>query len=131
MRIYKTFFFVEDNVRETEGARTAEIEMRSWFVNAHISFLAPSGIALEYIEEVDLDTLIAELQKKREELYNAWEYHNRGNCDCENDDYLGRPYAETHWGENCAEAEMLGLQEDDMADHIRELEQLREQVNRT
>jgi len=131
MRIYKTIFFVEGDVRKMGEERTAEIWMRSSFVGTNISFLAPSGISLEYIEEVDLDTFIAELQKKREELYNAWDYHNRGNCDCENDDYLGRPYAETHWGENCAKAEMLGLQEDDVSDHIRKLEQLREQINRT
>jgi len=132
MRIYKTIFFVEDNVRETEEARTAKIALRSWFVDAHISFLAPSGITLEYIDEIDLDAYIAELQRKHEELERAFDYHNRNYCDCDDDDYLGRPYAE--WGvpgENCAKAVMLGLQEEDVADQIRKLEQLREQGNRT
>lgn len=129
MRIYKAVLFVENNVRETGDERIAEIEMHS-FVRTQMSSLIPSGITLEDLEEVDLDAYIAELQKKREELQKAWEHHRYGNCDCNDDDYLGRSYAETHWGENCREAEMLGYQEEVVSDRLRQLEQLREQVNR-
>jgi len=51
----------------------------------------------------------ATLKERLHQLEEEWEYHDRGHCSCDDDDYMGRSYAEwTGYGENCGMAMLLG-----------------------
>src|SRR5580765_3584350 len=83
-------------IRVVEADNVSEAKEKSEDIFGSISFV---------VTPFEEDALKARLQQLDEE----WRYHNRGNCSCDDDDYLGRPYAEhSGTGENCSTAFLVG-----------------------